>query len=67
MYKTSNSRGDIDLHTTATEPVHLKSVDEVMQTLESGRSVHFNAMTFLCRGGREHTFSTFGGHIQSKS
>lgn len=60
-------RGNIDFEASESEPDRLNSFEKVMDALEAGRYVHFQAMSFICMGGREHSFSNFGGHIPSKN
>ncbi|XP_060583212.1 uncharacterized protein LOC132739511 [Ruditapes philippinarum] len=60
---SANKSGNIDFQASEGTPDRLNSFEDVLSALESGRYVHFQAMTFICRGGREHSFSNFGGHI----
>ncbi|KAL4224847.1 hypothetical protein ACF0H5_015543 [Mactra antiquata] len=61
-----NQTGDINFETNQVDdPEHINSFSDVVKALDAGRSVHFQAMSFLCRGGREHTFSDFGGRMQN--
>lgn len=60
---SESKQGNIEFQASETEPERLLSFDELLKALEGGRYVHFQAMTFICMGGREHSFSNFGGHI----
>jgi len=62
---TATTRGNIDLEASSNPPEMLGSFEDIVTGLEEGDGVHFTAMTFLCTGGKEHSFSTFGGHIEN--
>ncbi|XP_052797471.1 uncharacterized protein LOC128229707 isoform X2 [Mya arenaria] len=60
-----NKTGAISFNAPEEGPARLHGFAELLEALEGGSYVHFMAMTFICHGGREHSFSNFGGHIQN--
>ena len=58
-------RADVSLRASGT-PTHLFKFDDILHALKEGQAVTFSVMTFLCAGGREASYSGFGGHIPSK-
>ena len=58
-------RADVSLRASGS-PTHLFKFEDIYRALKAGQGVTFSAISFLCAGGRETSYSGLGGHIPSK-
>ena len=57
-------RADVSLRVSGS-PTHLFKFEDIYQALKAGQGLTFSAISFLCAGGRETSYSGLGGHIPS--
>ncbi|KAH3888173.1 uncharacterized protein LOC127845975 isoform X4 [Dreissena polymorpha] len=60
---SEDKQGAVTFSASEDEPQRILTFADLLSNLRAGQYVHFMAMTFLCQGGQEHTFSNFGGYF----